>query len=296
MLNNYTAHKKPRSDDQYSPDGEGGRRPDYATVVYGQRCRQVAKDVPIIAGGVEVSMRRLAHYDYWSDKIRKSMILDSRADLVVYGMGEKPLLEIISRLKAGQPISACREIWGVGYAVGKKGLPHFVNDVEEGQDWIDSPPEGWSASRISRRFRAGRREQSDFCSGSTYVSQRANTWVCAGFDPTLGNSDRGDQSSPISDENQGTGWRVRAAVHQTDSSGLRECPHSCVRNRQVLHQRDAGVFLEAARSARSRSIKGKPFSPEAGKACWLRWNPCRTYPGTRAFSVTWGDRLPICTK
>ena len=76
MLNNYTAHKKPRSDDQYSPDGEGGRRPDYATVVYGQRCRQVAKDVPIIAGGVEVSMRRLAHYDYWSDKIRKSMILD----------------------------------------------------------------------------------------------------------------------------------------------------------------------------------------------------------------------------
>ncbi len=142
MLNNYTAHKKPRSDDQYSPGGEGGKRPDYATVVYGQRCRQVAKDVPIIAGGVEVSMRRLAHYDYWSDKIRKSMILDSRADLVVYGMGEKPLLEIISRLKAGQPVSACREIRGVGYAVGKRGLPHFVAEGEDGADWIEDLPEG----------------------------------------------------------------------------------------------------------------------------------------------------------
>jgi len=143
MLNNYTAHKRIRSDDQYSPNGEAGKRPDYATVVYGQRCRQVAKHVPIIAGGVEVSMRRLGHYDYWSDKVRRSMILDSRADLVVYGMGEKPLLEIISRLKSGQGIADMRGIRGVGYAVGKNTRPHFVpHDLPLEDDWIEHLPEG----------------------------------------------------------------------------------------------------------------------------------------------------------
>lgn len=142
MLNNYTAQKKVRSDDQYSPGGVGGKRPDYATVVYGQRCRQVAKHVPIIAGGVEVSMRRLGHYDYWSDKIRRSMIMDSRADLVVYGMGEKPLLEIVSRLKSGQSVSEMRGIRGVAYVVGKNTRPPFVpHDLPDGEDWIEHLPE-----------------------------------------------------------------------------------------------------------------------------------------------------------
>jgi len=141
MLNNYTAHKRIRSDDQYSPDGQGGLRPDYATVVYAQRCRQVAKHVPIISGGVEISMRRLAHYDYWQNKVKRSMILDARSDLVVYGMGEKPLLEVISRLKSGQKISEMRDIRGTGYAVGKKGTPHFA-DTSSGTHWKDSLPVG----------------------------------------------------------------------------------------------------------------------------------------------------------
>ena len=75
MLNNYTAHKRPRNDDQYSPDAQANRRPDYATTVYAQRCRQAFKTAPIIAGGVEASMRRLAHYDYWSDKIKRLMLM-----------------------------------------------------------------------------------------------------------------------------------------------------------------------------------------------------------------------------
>lgn len=141
MLNNYTAHKRIRSDDQYSPDAKGGLRPDYATIVYAQRCRQVAKHVPIITGGVEISMRRLAHYDYWQDKVRRSMILDARSDLVIYGMGEKPLLEVISRLKSGQKVSEMRDIRGTGYAIGKKGTPHFANPESE-THWRDSLPEG----------------------------------------------------------------------------------------------------------------------------------------------------------
>ena len=138
MLNNYTAHKRPRSDDQYAPDAAGGRRPDYATVVYAQRCREAFKGVPVIAGGVEVSMRRLAHYDYWSDRIKRSMILDARADLVVYGMGERPLLEIVERLARGERVEDIRDVAGTGYAVGKHGLPHFVDKarVSSGDAWF----------------------------------------------------------------------------------------------------------------------------------------------------------------
>jgi uncharacterized radical SAM protein YgiQ len=143
MLNNYTAHKRPRSDDQYSPDAAGGKRPDYATVVYAQRCREAARDVPIIAGGVEVSMRRLAHYDYWQDKVRRSMIVDGRADLVIYGMGEKPLLEVIDQLKAGTPIDEIRNVKGTGYAVGKRGRPHFVPEtLADDEAWEDHLPDG----------------------------------------------------------------------------------------------------------------------------------------------------------
>jgi len=146
MLNNYTAHKRIRSDDQYSPDGKGGLRPDYATVVYAQRCRQVSKAVPIISGGVEVSMRRFAHYDYWQDKVRRSLILDARSDLVIYGMGEKPLLEVISRLKSGQKISEMRNIRGTGYAIGKRSRPHFADpNLSEEENWRVHLPDGVKA-------------------------------------------------------------------------------------------------------------------------------------------------------
>jgi uncharacterized radical SAM protein YgiQ len=143
MLNNYTAHKRRRSDDQYSPGGEGGLRPDYATVVYAQRCREAAKGVPVIIGGVEASMRRMAHYDYWQDKVRRSMILDSRADLLVYGMGEAPLLHVVERLKLGVPVEEIRDVPGTAYAVGKRGRPHFVaTDLPEEEPWQMHLPEG----------------------------------------------------------------------------------------------------------------------------------------------------------
>ena len=106
MLNHYTANRKVRNDDAYSPGGQIGRRPDRATLAYCQRAREAYKGVPVIAGGVEASLRRLAHYDYWSDKVRRSIILDAKADLVVYGMGERPLVEIVARLAAGQTMRA----------------------------------------------------------------------------------------------------------------------------------------------------------------------------------------------
>lgn len=120
MLNHYTANRKVRNDDAYSPGGEIGRRPDRATLVYCQRAREAYKGVPIITGGVEASLRRLAHYDFWSNKVRRPIILDAKADLVVFGMGERPLVEIVGRLAAGQSVRDLRDVRGVAYRLGAR--------------------------------------------------------------------------------------------------------------------------------------------------------------------------------
>ncbi len=120
MINHYTANRKVRNDDAYSPGGAIGCRPDRATLAYCQRARESYKGVPIIAGGVEASLRRLAHYDYWSDKVKRSILLDSKADLIVYGMGEETIVEIARRLAAGESVKDLRGLRGVAYALGAK--------------------------------------------------------------------------------------------------------------------------------------------------------------------------------
>lgn len=115
MVNHYTAAKKRRSDDLYSPGGKSGFRPDRAVIVYANRAREAYKDVPIIIGGIEASLRRFAHYDYWDDKIRRSILLDSKADLLSYGMGEKSILEIANLLKYGMDINKITDIRGTVY-------------------------------------------------------------------------------------------------------------------------------------------------------------------------------------
>jgi radical SAM superfamily enzyme YgiQ (UPF0313 family) len=123
MINHYTANKKVRNDDAYSPGGRIGKRPDRATLAYCQRSREAFKGVPVIAGGVEASLRRLAHYDYWSDKVRRSILLDSKADLVVFGMGEDSIVELARRLEAGETVKQLRDMRGVAYALGASEQP-----------------------------------------------------------------------------------------------------------------------------------------------------------------------------
>jgi uncharacterized radical SAM protein YgiQ len=129
MINHYTANRKVRNDDAYSPGGRIGRRPDRATLAYCQRAREAYQGVPVIAGGVEASLRRIAHYDYWSDKVRRSIIFDAKADLVVYGMGERTLVEIARRLDAGEPVGRLRDIRGVVYRLGASETPPTENVV-----------------------------------------------------------------------------------------------------------------------------------------------------------------------
>jgi uncharacterized radical SAM protein YgiQ len=131
MINHYTANRKVRNDDAYSPDGAIGRRPDRATLAYCQRSREAFPGVPVVAGGVEASLRRLVHYDYWSDTVRRSILLDSKADLVAFGMGERTVLEIVRALDAGQTVKDLRGHRGVAYRLGASEPPPAGPDTLE---------------------------------------------------------------------------------------------------------------------------------------------------------------------
>ncbi len=115
MINRYTADRKLRSDDAYTPGDVAGRRPDRAAIVYSQRCREAFKDVPIILGGIEGSLRRIAHYDYWSDKVRKSIVLDAKCDLLLYGNAERALVEVAHRLAAREPVESITDVRGTAF-------------------------------------------------------------------------------------------------------------------------------------------------------------------------------------
>jgi uncharacterized radical SAM protein YgiQ len=134
MVAHYTAARRKRSDDAYSPTGKSGLRPDRATLVYVEGIRRAYKDVPVIIGGIEASLRRFAHYDYWSDTVRRSILLDSKADILVFGMGEKPLLNIARRLAKGETIDNIRDERGTcvrvhGRAAIDKGKTDQWKDV-----------------------------------------------------------------------------------------------------------------------------------------------------------------------
>jgi len=121
MINRYTADRKIRTDDAYSPDDIGGRRPDRCSVVYAQRCREAYRDVPILLGGIEASLRRIAHYDYWQDKVRRSILADAKADMLIYGNGERAIAEIAYRLSQGEDIAQINNVRGTAFAI--KDLP-----------------------------------------------------------------------------------------------------------------------------------------------------------------------------
>ena len=160
MINRYTADRKLRSDDAYSPDDVGGLRPDRASIVYAQRCREAFGEVPIVLGGIEASLRRIAHYDYWQDKVRRSILADAKADLLIYGNGERAIVEIAHRLAAGIPIGEIRDVRGTAF---------LIDDIDPAWRVIDS-------TRIDRPGR---------------VEAPANPYVVPGYDAD-GNADGED--------------------------------------------------------------------------------------------------------
>ncbi|MEE2732921.1 MAG: YgiQ family radical SAM protein [Pseudomonadota bacterium] len=135
MINRYTADLKIRHDDAYTPNNEGGKRPDRAVLVYSQRCREAYKDIPVLIGGIEASLRRIAHYDYWSNKVRRSVLMDSKADLLVYGNAERAVVEVAHRVAAGQDMKDIRDVRGTACLINELPADWEVKDSTR----IDTP-------------------------------------------------------------------------------------------------------------------------------------------------------------
>ena len=143
MINRYTADRKPRSDDAYTPGGQGGSRPDRCTLAYSQRVREAYADIPIVIGGIEASLRRIAHYDYWQDSVRRSILVDAQADMLLYGNAERAIVELAHRLANGQPIQGITDIRGTAFL--REDTPEDYTEIDSSR--IDRP--GRVESRVN---------------------------------------------------------------------------------------------------------------------------------------------------
>jgi len=174
MVNRYTSDRRIRSDDAYTPHGVAGARPDRCVIVYSQRVREAYKDVPVVVGGIEASLRRIAHFDYWSEKVRRSLLLDAKADLLVYGNAERQICEIAHRLAAGTPIDEIRDLRGTAFA--RKATPEGWTEIDS--TTLDlpgplNPPVDPYAMDASAGARKGSNDQAAGGSGKTAADDAA---------------------------------------------------------------------------------------------------------------------------
>jgi uncharacterized radical SAM protein YgiQ len=153
MINHYTANKKRRNDDAYSPGGRIGLRPDRPTPVYAQRCREAFPGVPVVIGGIEASLRRIAHFDYWSEQVRPSMLATSKADLLAFGKGEATIVAIARRLAAGEPVAALRDLRGVAYLLGaRETMPGWPGETLALPSLAEATRDRMAFARMTRVF------------------------------------------------------------------------------------------------------------------------------------------------
>ena len=169
MVNHYTANKRLRSDDAYTPDGKAGMRPDYATIVYSNIIKKLYPDVPLLIGGIEASLRRVTHYDYWSNKLMPSILVDSKADLLIYGMGEKPLIELVTQLKAGRIFAELKDIPQTSFS---------TKQVPEHPKWKDITLVSHDVCLTDKKL---------YASNFKYVEQESNKYEAARLLQQVGN-------------------------------------------------------------------------------------------------------------
>jgi uncharacterized radical SAM protein YgiQ len=200
MVNRYTADRRLRSDDAYTPNSEPGRRPDRSVVVYAQRAREAFSGVPIILGGIEASLRRVAHYDYWSDKVRRSVLVDAKADLLVFGNAERAIVEVAHRLARGEAIEQIRDVRGTGFLTRE-------------------PPTGWDLIDSTRLDEPGR------------LAPAADP-----YHPELDGSSAMVSRPPAADRRPRRVDRAHQAVHLPSFEQVRDDPILYAHAARVLHQ------------------------------------------------------------
>lgn len=183
MVNHYTAGKKPRKDDSYSPGGKAGLRPDRTLIVYSNKAKQVFRNVPVIIGGIEGSLRRFAHYDYWDNRVRRSVLQDSKADLLIYGMGETPIVEIANLLKQGTPVSEIQNVRGTAYLASLDKLPWEIRscvDENKGNRNISILPGYEEVEKDRRKYAEAFKiqyDEQDAVSGKILVQKHGNRYL-----------------------------------------------------------------------------------------------------------------------
>ncbi|HET9621992.1 MAG TPA: YgiQ family radical SAM protein [Kofleriaceae bacterium] len=146
MVNRYTSDRRIRRDDAYSPDGQAGLRPDRSVIVYAQRCREAFADVPLVIGGIEASLRRIAHYDYWSDKVRRSVLVDAQADLLVYGNAERAIVELAHRLATRTKIDQIRDLRGTAFLGARDGFAEIDSTSVDAPGRLEPMPDPYAMS------------------------------------------------------------------------------------------------------------------------------------------------------
>lgn len=259
MVANYTAHKRRRAADDYSPGGRPGLRPDHAVVVYANRVREAYKDVPIVLGGIEASLRRFAHYDWWKDEVKRSVLLDSRADILVYGMGETQIVDIARRLADGQALSGIP-----GTAVMAKDLDDLENIVEiPSYEDVRNNPDMFNEALVAIG------ENQDPFRGAAVAQRHANRYVVQ-YPPAL--PLRGRELDRVYELPYAYAWHpsydkkggvpgfetVRFSI-----TSHRGCPGACSfcglslhQGRIVASRTEASIVKEAAAMSRRHDFRG----------------------------------------
>lgn len=181
MVAHYTPARKLRHDDAYTPGNRHGARPNRAVIVYTSRLKEAYRDVPVVIGGIEASLRRFAHYDFWEDKVRRSILFDAKADLLIYGMAEQPLLQVVERMRAGEPMADIRDVRGTCWIAGKPLLDPDPPLGGEGIRSLEIPSfEEVSTDKklFSEAFRLASGEQNPFCARTIVQHHGGRVLVC----------------------------------------------------------------------------------------------------------------------
>jgi uncharacterized radical SAM protein YgiQ len=248
MINRYTADRRLRHDDAYTPDNVGGKRPDRAVTVYSQRCKEAYKHVPVIIGGIEASLRRLAHYDYWDDTVRRSVLHDATADMLVFGNAERAICEIADRLSRGTPVEEMTDIRGTAF-------------------FRDQLPEGWEEIDSTRVDTPGKVDKLV----SPYVDTSAKTSNCAkeesaGYDAEADS----DAESDFEGAQVVTILPSTAAVKSDpETSYIRLPAYEKVRNDPVLYAHVSRIFHRETNPGNARAL----VQPHGKRNLWLNPPP-----------------------
>lgn len=273
MINRYTADRKMRSDDAYTPGDVGGKRPDRAAIVYTQRCKEAYKDVPVILGGIEGSLRRIAHYDYWSDKVRRSIVVDSKCDLLLYGNAERAVVEIAHRIAAREPVHQITDVRGTAFA--RRDTPEGWFEINSTS--VDTP--GRVEAHVNPYLMISEQafEQGQSCARNDEaraVADAANARSAAGQSVAGVESPLVFQPNPALDPAlKGMGGRGKVRVPPRDRSVIRLPSYEQVKSDPVLYAHANRVLHLETNPGNARALVQAHGEGRTARDVWINPPP-----------------------